>query len=210
MTTERQHISRTIAQIGGFFRGHWPHLLAAIPLGIAFTALHELAHSAAVWLQGGTVTAFAWWPSGAEWGHMSYSFPVGAQYSKQIILLAPYVLYLGMNLLAGLMALWRRALPFPVASSVFVWLFIVPVADFANTAVPYALWGTFNDFNRALGPSSPSVSAALLSSGFLASWYGYWLNRRLYGPLALGVPSYCALAAAGMGIVVAINSIWLV
>lgn len=210
MTTERQHMSRTIAQIGGFFRSHWPHLLLGIPLGIAFTALHELAHSTAVWTQGGTVTAFAWWPSGSEWGHMSFAFPDGQAYNRQAILLAPYVLYAGMALLAGLLAFRRRTWPFPVASTVFVWLFIVPVADFANTAVPYALWGTFNDFNRALGPSSPSVSAALLSSGFLASWYGYWLNRRLYGPQALGVPSYCALAAAGMGIVVAINSIWLV
>ena len=127
-----------------------------------------------------------------------------------VILLAPYVLYLGMNLLAGLMALWCRALPFPVASTVFVWLFIVPIADIANTAVPYALWNTFNDFHRAFGPSSPVVSAALLGSGLLASWYGYWLNRQLYGPQTLGVPSYCALAAAGMGVVLAINSIWLV
>ena len=182
-----------VKQIKGFFRGHWPHLLVAVPLGIAFTALHELAHSVAVWLQGGTVTSVVWLPSASEWGHMSCSFPDGARYSMRMIMLAPYMLYIGMSLLAGVLSFRRRAWPFWAASTVFVWLFIVPVADIANTAVPYALCGSLNDFHRAFGPSSPSIAVALLASGASVACYGYWLNRRLYRDRAVGLPAYCGL-----------------
>lgn len=194
---------RIIDQIKDFFRGHWPHLLLAIPLGIAFTALHELAHSVAAWLQGGTVTSFVWLPSSAGWGHMSCSFPAGARYSMRAIMLAPYALYLGMNLLAGVLSLRRSAWSFPVASTVFVWLFIAPVADIANTAIPYALWNTYNDFHRAFGPSRLLISSVLLVLGLSVAWYGYWLNRRLYRARAVGFPAYCILALAGVCMAVA-------
>ena len=192
-----------IDQIKGFFRGHWPHLLAAIPLGIIFTALHEFAHSAAGWLQAGTVTSFVWLPSSAGWGHMSCSFPAGAQYSMRMVTLAPYFLYLAMGLLAGALSLRRSAWSFPAASTFFVWLFVVPVADIANTAIPYALWNTYNDFHRAFGHSSPYISTALLVLGLSVAWYGYWLNRRLYCARAVGFPAYCILALAGVCMVVA-------
>ncbi len=47
-----------IRDVVSFFRGHWPQILVGIPAAFGVTALHELAHCAAVWTQGGTVTDF--------------------------------------------------------------------------------------------------------------------------------------------------------
>ena len=200
-------MKRVLHDLAAFFKGHWPHFVAAIPAAIAFTALHELAHCAAVWIQGGNVTDFAWLPSAAGWGHMSYLFPQGVQYSRRAIMLAPYAFWAGSCLLAGALASRRAPWPFWAASTIFVWLFIVPLADIANTAIPYVLWNTFNDFHRAFGPVGLSFSVLAVVLGLLASWYGYLLNRRLYRDRAVGLPAYCVLAVLAALVVLAGTSV---
>jgi hypothetical protein len=190
-----------------FFKGHWPHILIAIPAAIGFTALHELAHCVAVWVQGGRVTEFAWLPTAAEWGHMRYTFPAGAHYSETAISLSPYVFWMAGCLLAWILARRRAGWPFWAASIIFVWLFIVPLADMANTVFPYVLGDAQNDLSRALGgPASPLFTGAVVVCGVLATGLGFALNRRLYRERAIGFPAYCVLAAAATLIVLAIST----
>lgn len=120
-----------------FFRSHWPHLIIAIPVAIALTIVHELAHCSVVWIQGGNVTDFVWLPSGSEWGHIQYSFPKGVEYNQTAVSFAPYAFWICCCLLAGLLSLKKSPWQFWFASIIFVWLFIVPMADIANAIMPY-------------------------------------------------------------------------
>ena len=200
-------MNRVLQDIAQFFKGHWPHVVLAIPAAIAFTALHELAHCAAAWVQGGSVTEFVWLPSAAEWGHMRYSFPAGAHYSATAISLAPYVSWLFLCFLAVIISLRRSPWPFWAGSTIFVWLFIVPLADIANTAVPYVLWDSDNDFRSALGPTRPSILAGVVAFGLLSAGLGFILQKRLYRERAVGLAAYCVLASTGALMILAITSL---
>jgi len=189
-----------------FFKGHWPHLIIAIPAAIIFTVPHELAHCLAVWIQGGTVTDFVWLPSGSEWGHMSYSFPSGVEYSQTLVSLSPYIFWTSFCLIAGLLSLRKTAWHFWIASTIFVWLFIVPFADIANAAIPYLLWNNDNDFQQAFGPSQPSFVLIAIILGIVALIYGFIINKRLYRERALGFPTYCILAISAAFVLFAITA----
>src|SRR5262245_36372498 len=102
-----------------FFKNHWIHIIIAIPAAIAFTVLHELAHCAAVWIQGGTVTEFVWLPSKAEWGHIRYLFPADTTYNATAISLSPYIFWVSLMLLSGILACRKSAWPFWIASIIF-------------------------------------------------------------------------------------------
>lgn len=186
-------MNHVIRDIASFFKSHWAHILVGIPAAVAFTALHELAHCLAVWVQGGSVTEFIWVPSRGEWGHMRYSFPVGASYSALAVSLSPYVFWVGCCLLVGILALRRFPWSFWAASTLFVWLFIVPVGDIANTAVPYLLWDSENDFRQAFGSTRPAFSIAAVVLGVMVASWGFHINRRLYRDRAVGLPAYCIL-----------------
>jgi hypothetical protein len=189
-----------------FFKGHWPHILIGIPAAVAFTALHEIAHCIPVWLQGGHVTEFAWLPSGEEWGHMQFSFPPQTEYSSAAVSLSPYALGVAWCLLAGLLSLRRSAWSFRWASTIFVWMFIAPLADIANAAVPYLLSDSSNDFRQAFGPMQPPFLIAAISVGIIALISGFLLNKRLYRERAVGLPAYGCLAAAAALAVLVISS----
>ena len=169
-----------LKDIVSFFKGHWPHIIIAIPAAIAFTAVHELAHCAAVWVQGGSVTKFVWLPSGTHWGYMRYSFPPGVSHNATTVSLSPYALWVSSCLFAGLLSLRRCKWPFWFASTVFVWLFIAPLTDIANTAVPYLLLNADNDFRDAFGPTRPFFMVVAGIGGFAAAAYGPLLCKRLY------------------------------
>ena len=188
-----------------FFKGHWPHLIVVIPAAVAFTALHELAHCAGVWLQGGRVTNFVWLPSGTEWGHMQYLFPSGAEYSSTAISLSPYVFWISFCLLAGILSLKRSPWPFWIASIIYVWLFIVPLADIANTAMPYLLTNTNNDLQQAFGAARFSYVLIAVIFGIAAAIFGFLLNKRLYRDRSIGLAAYCVLATTATLIILAIS-----
>ena len=183
--------------IGRFFRGHWAHLLLAIPAVVGFTVVHELAHCAAVWIQGGQVTEFVWLPSPGEWGHMRYEFQRGVVYSARFISLAPYLCWLLLCLLSAGLSLKPRPWPFWFGSTLFVWCFIVPLADISNTALPYLTRAADNDFLRAFGePTLPIATVVGIGTTVLVC-LGFAIQRRLYRERAVGLAAYGVLAAAG-------------
>lgn len=199
-------MKQLLQDIAAFSKSHWPHVIIAIPAAIAFTALHELAHCVAVWVQGGSVIDFAWLPSLEEWGHMQYSFPMEARYSGTAVSLSPYAFWILFCLLAGILALRAAPWRFWFASTIFVWLFIVPLADIANTAAPYLLLDSNNDFRRAFGPSRPWFYAAAIAFGAVSACCGFFLNRRLYRQRAVRLPAYCLLAGTTAIVVLAIST----
>lgn len=200
-------MKNTLQDIVLFFRRHWVHLLLAVPAAVAFTSLHELAHCAAVWMQGGQVTEFVWLPSGEEWGHMNYSFPPGTDHSETMISLAPYACWILLCLVAGLLSVRNRPWPFWAASGIFVWLFIVPLADIANAAIPYAALDSYNDLRSAFGPRRLPAIVGLAALGVLSVGLGFFLQKRLYRETAVGLPAYLVLALSGALALLVITSL---
>ncbi len=147
------NLPRTIGrEVIDFFRGHWVHLLIAPGMALTWvTFLHEAAHSAAAWGQGGTITEFSILPGGGNYGHMAYSFPAGALYSPTLISLAPYLMWGTMAAFVAGLALLRRKMGVgPLASTLFVWGFAVPLLDIGNAAMGHL--AGHGDLARALGP----------------------------------------------------------
>lgn len=181
-----------------FFKGHWPHLLLLIPGALGVTVLHELAHCTAVWAQGGIVTNFVWLPTAGRWGYMQYMFPDGIPYDAMAISLAPYAMWAGCCLMAGLLSLKRTPWPYWLASCIFFWLFIVPVGDIANAAVPYVLRNAANDFQHAFGGTGIWDVLPLGVFALVSVVFGFFLNRCLFRGRALRAATYGVLAFTGM------------
>ncbi len=183
-------------EIWTFIRRHWPHLLLVVPGALLITMVHEGAHAAAVLVQGGTVLEFVWLPVADRWGHVSYDpSAVGAFFSPFLVAIAPYLLWLFLAAVAGLLSLRRRQFAFAAASSLYLWMFLAPLADVANTAFPY-LAGRDNDFMQAFGP--PTLSTWVLTAllGALALVMGHPVQRRLYRTQGLSLPAYLVLSSA--------------
>ncbi len=155
----------------------------------------------------GRVIDFVWWPSGTEWGHMQYVFPSGTPYSPTAISLSPYAFWIFFCLLAWLLSFKRSAWPFWAASTLYIWLFVVPLADIANTALPYILWDANNDFQRAFGPVRPMFTFLAIALAVSAVSAGFSMNRRLYRERAVGGRAYGILAVAAALLVLAVVSI---
>ena len=184
-----------------FIRRHWPHLLLVVPGAIVVTVLHESAHALAVLLQGGTLSRFVWLPSAGKWGYISYNFPDGVPYSTLSITLAPYCIWLLLALLSSVVSFRLQRLVYWKASFLYFWLFIVPLADIANTAFPY-LAGKRNDFSSAFG--QPSVFTGVIISLLCALMVigGYYVQGRLYREDRLSAPSYLALSSIVLAMLV--------
>jgi hypothetical protein len=89
--------------------------------------------------------------------------------------------------------------------TVFLWLFVAPLADIANAAIPYLLWNSDNDFQEAFGQSTPLFMGLAILSAIIFAIYGYLLNRRLYRTRAIGLPAYCLLASVATLAITALN-----
>ncbi len=191
----------------GFFKGHWPHLVLAIPMVVGFSVFHELAHCLAVWMQGGTVLEFTWLPDGDDWGRVEYIFSTGVDFNQAAVSLAPYGLWLLLVLVTWLLSLKRKAWSFWMASILFVWLYIAPVADIANAAISYVLWGTSNDLRDAFGPPDLPLKGGLAVLGVLLACLGFSIQKRLYRNRAMGMTAYCVLAMFGLFSMLLITSL---
>jgi hypothetical protein len=181
-----------------FLKGHWIHLLLAVPAVVAFTVLHELAHCTAVWMQGESVTSFVWLPSGGEWGHIQYIIPEDRAFSFVFVSLAPYIYWLLFCLVSVGFSFRSKPWSYWVASIIFIWLFIVPTADFANTAIPYILWNSENDFYQAFGPAHLPVIIMLLTIASALVAEGFYIQRRLYRERAIYLPAYSIFVILGI------------
>jgi hypothetical protein len=177
-----------------FIRRHCPHLLLIVPGAVVVTILHESAHAAAVLLQGGTLSQFVWLPVPGKWGYISFDFPEGVSYSAFFISIAPYLLWLLLAILASALSVRRRKIAYWKASLLYFWLFVVPLADIANTAFPY-LAGNDNDFRSAFGQPSEFMGLMIGLFCTLTIVGGYYVQRELYREDGLSVSSYLALSA---------------
>lgn len=187
-----------------FLRRHWPHLLLVVPGALLVTILHEAAHAAVAMVQGGTLLEFVWLPGGGYWGHVSYHFLEGMPYSSFAISITPYVLWLGLAALALLLSSRRRKYAFWLASVIYFWLFVVPLADIANAAFPY-LRGADNDLRSAFGPPSMEDELLVGLACVMAIITGHWLQRRLYREERLGLSAHVALSLVMLGLIVVVT-----
>lgn len=186
------------AGLFAFFKGHWLHVFFAAPGALLVTVAHEAAHCAAALVQGGTVTEFVWLPGGGYWGHMRYEFPQGVRYSSFVISIAPYVFWLVVAAGVALLSLRRRAYPFWLASTLFVWGFVVPLADVANAAFPY-LAGAHNDLRSAFGWPTAVAGLVVALLTLVAMAVGFVVQRRLYRERALGPLPFVVLSLLAVG-----------
>ncbi len=183
-----------IVEILRFCKRQWFVLPAVIPALVLFTLFHEAAHAAAVLLQGGRVVEFVWLPTGGLWGHIRYQFG-DDNYSAATIAAAPYAMWLAAGIFAAVISLSRRKFPFVLASFLFVWLYVAPAADIANTAFPYVL-GSKNDFSNVFGGPSRSVILTLAACCLAYVIAGFFIQQRLYRQAALSGKAYLTLAAS--------------
>lgn len=198
---------RLLNEILRFFKSHWPHIALAIPGALVVTAYHELAHCIAVWIQKGSIISFTCIPSAGKWGEVKYEFPSGLSYNSELIALAPYIASCALIALAWFMSSRSRPWTFAVASTVFVWLFIVPAADIANAAIPYVIWDLDNDLRHAFGSAGLFEVAAAVAMAFGVVCVGYPIQKRLYRDLALHPSAYGILAAVGFLLALGVTAI---
>jgi hypothetical protein len=191
-----------------FLRRNWLHLAIAPLLAITLvTFLHESAHAVAVLAQGGTLLEFSFLPSATDFGHVRYTFPEGAFYVYELIALAPYLMWGSLATLGVMLAILPLRWPHAIASTVFVWLYVVPLLDIAYQSV---LWvgGSRNDLRNALGPPDVFAEIGIVFSAGVCFAIGWIVQRRLYRENGLSLAGYlflsflCTLAIIGFMAVV--------
>jgi hypothetical protein len=191
-------------ELWGFFKWHWPHFLLAAPGALLCTILHEGAPALAVILQGGQVTKFVWLPSVERWGYIQYEFPHQDYFSTFAITVAPYCMWLLLMLMAGVLSLKTKPhLPW-ASSTIFIWMFVVPLGDIANAALPYLL-GSLNDFTDAFGYPTSLEWALIVLFAIASAVFGMILQQRLYRERALSLTGYTLMAMAGLALIGAIH-----
>lgn len=182
-----------------FLKAHWWHGLLFIPGAIFVTFLHEAAHAVVVIWEGGTVTNFVILPSEGYWGYVEMVFPEDHVYSDFAISIAPYVMWLALSIVALILGKIRNW-NFTIASLIFVWLFVIPLADIANALLPWMFFNKANDLYYAFGSSElilllPLTIAAI---GVIYS-IGYRLQKTLYRERSLLFLPYTMLFVVSMG-----------
>lgn len=207
MTVLRAWLGRVLSDAWRFVRWQWLHIAVAPFAAITVVTLtHELAHCAMVLLQGGTVTELVFLPSTENYGHMSYEFAPGARYSAGLISLGPTILWSCCASFVTLLAIQPWRLPSWIASTAFVWLYIVPLLDISMHTFDWALLGSRrNDLAHAFGPAV--LEDALLALVFFPAlgtftWIVQW---RLYRDRSLSVPAYLVVVAAGLAAATAVG-----
>lgn len=105
----------------------WHILLFPILALTAVTFLHELAHAVMVWLQGGEVHELSFLPTAHELGHTSYRLGPGGD--EALVAFGPTLLWLGVSAVSALWALLAPPTWRPLGRALFVWGYLVPLAD---------------------------------------------------------------------------------
>lgn len=186
-----------LRETGRFLLLHLPHLVIAPCLALTLvTFLHELAHVTAALAQGATVTAFRFLPSTESFGHMSYEPPPGdAFFSPELVSLAPYLMWGTFASAMAVIALFRPRLPYAFSSTLFVWLYVVPLLDIAM-AVAGWVSGAPNDLTSALGGAGlEGAFLGLIAAPFVFA-ASFLVQRGLYGERALSIGGYLLVSCA--------------
>ena len=174
---------------------NWVHFLLLLPAAFLYTIMHEAFHGFAVIIQGGRVTEFSWIPTStrSDWGYVRYEFERGVVYSGFLISIAPYMVSVFLCGIVVLVAIARVSLPPWLASTIFIWLFLVPLADLAYASIQYILFGSDNDLFQAFGHPRLVIRIAFAIGGCVLAALGYIVQNRLYGTLALSMCAYLGL-----------------
>jgi hypothetical protein len=164
------------------WRHKWHALLVPFAAVTLITLGHELGHAAMVWLQGGTVLELSIIPAPGELGHIAYRLPPGGD--RALVAFGPVLCWSALAGLTAAFGMLAGRLWGPLARTLFVWGYCVPLADIAWSAGPWLL-GEDNDLLYALGRPDPLWLIAWGSCFAAALVVGFALQRRLYGPDAL-------------------------
>ena len=197
---------RVLSDAWRFVRWQWLHVaLAPFAAITVVTLTHELAHCAMVLLQGGTVTELVFLPSTENYGHMSYEFAPGALYSATLVSLGPTLLWSSCAAFVTLLALQPWRLPPWLASTTFVWLYVVPFLDISMHTFDWALLGSReNDYAHAFGPAvleDALVALVFFPALGVVTWLVQW---RLYRERGLSIPAFLVVVAAGVAAAVSV------
>jgi hypothetical protein len=104
--------------------------LAPVLFFVGVTFLHEAAHAAAALALGGTVTEFAFLPSGNNLGHVRWLPPAGAPgWLAGLVSVAPYAMWSLLASGTALLAARRVRLNRWLAAAIFFWGYVVPLGD---------------------------------------------------------------------------------
>ncbi len=185
------------SEILRFLRRHLVHLLLFVPGISILVTVHESTHAVVALARGGTIQEIHLLPTRHNWGgNVSYKLP-GAPKTSWDVSLAPYMVCLALAVLTTGIAVRRAPKSYFVASSWFVWGFIMPLEDLLNTALMWSQ-GAHNDFYEALGPSSP---VGIFGTGTLiilcAAWGGR-VQTGLYSDEKLSGRAWFALSGTTM------------
>jgi len=174
--------------------------LLAIPGAVLWTVLYEAAHALAIMLQGSQVTKFVWISSPARLGYVEYNSP-DHPFSRFAIVIASYAFWLILMLIAGALSLRARPYPKWVASTIFIWMFVVPLGHIGWAARPYLFEAVnANDLTDALGPPTRMVSMLIVLFGIASVVFGRIVQQHLYRERALSAISYTLMAVVGLAL----------
>lgn len=189
-----------LREAGRFVRWQWLHVVAAPFVAVTLvTFLHELAHCVAVWVQGGTVTSFRFLPTADSYGMMTYEPPARGFFLPELVSLAPYLMWSGVAAFTVFLAIVPIRWPRAIASTLFVWMYVVPFLDIGMHLTTWALLGAAgNDITHALGRATlldALFVAVVLPIGWAFTWLVQW---RLYRDHSLSVAGYVVVTALGL------------
>ena len=189
-----------------FARTHWVHILCIPILGLTvFTFLHEAAHAVVVILQGGEIKSFNILPVGKHLGMVHYTAPV-RNFSHFNVSIAPYIMWLALVLIAVILSYKIKSKHFFIYSSIFIWLYVMPLGDIGGHFLPYMLFNDDNDIMHAFGPSNSYLNFLIIFATALSVFVGYHVHRRLYGDNCLSPLTYTSLSTISLAAIIASSS----
>jgi hypothetical protein len=169
-----------------FARLFSPHVVAApIVFFTVVTFLHELAHAAMALLLGATVTSLEFLPADGHLGVTRYTRPASwSVVDDALVAGAPYLMWLVVAGVVVAVALLRNQLHWLVATTLFLWGFVVPLGDIA--------WNAFSGGGDLAVPGPLGVVVQLGVAFLLvcAAFAGFFIARRLFGERAPSFKGY--------------------
>ena len=158
------------------------------------TIIHEAAHGVAVLLQGGKIVSFRWWPTLDSLGKIKFTFIKNSDYSIFLVSMAPYFLWITIAAISAVLSFSLKNPSFKVYSTIFLWLFFMPVGDIGLAALPYVFFSNDNDFYQAFGPPTVLLSILIIFAAVIAVISGWFVHKNLYRDDSLSVKTYLCLA----------------
>ncbi len=182
-----------------FLFGHWLHLILLALFGVVgITGLHELAHAAAVWVQGGVVDELVVLGDEEAWGHIRYHVPEGVRFSARLVSLAPAIAAVAALMVGLVVAMVGPRRDGHLARAVYFWLALLPAGELGFMGLGYFTVGARCDLYWALGPISWPTRLAGLAMACCVVSLLFALQRRLYDRMALDAGAFTLLGGVAL------------